>query len=168
MTLSRANVEKILISRLGNKLTAAGLDGTTITGSNASLNDPIGYALRLSGYGVFDITNVADSDLLPVSNTTVDQVLDLAELRTLESVAGNLAVVDQIVGPRRMMLTQLSDQVEKEIARMREKVTALYGIGIGSLDAGTINLDFQEKPTDQWDNAQGSSYMQPYWNPFDA
>lgn len=45
MALTRANVEAILIRRLGGIFEAVGLDGATADGSNEDLNDPIGWAL---------------------------------------------------------------------------------------------------------------------------
>jgi len=148
MAITRANVEATLIKRLGQKMTAAGLDGTTFSGSNTDLNDPIGMALRTIGVSVTDISLVTNSDLSGVTGDQIDALLDIAELRTLQNISGNLTAVDQSVGPRDMSLNQLSNQVEKAIERLTEYIAKVHGYGIGSLDAGTISLDFQEKPSD--------------------
>ena len=47
MSLTRATVEVALIARCGKLLTAVGLDGATVDGTNAALTDPIGEGLRL-------------------------------------------------------------------------------------------------------------------------
>ena len=52
MSLTRAYVEAILIKRCGHLLTVAGLDGTTVAGTNADLGDPIAFALRQLGVAV--------------------------------------------------------------------------------------------------------------------
>ncbi len=143
---TRANVEAIIVRRLGAKLTAAGL-AVTCTGSNADLNDPIGEALRMLGLTVIDPLNIADADVAGVSGDDLSAFLAVTELRTLENISGNLTLVDQSIGPRRMNLGQIADQVEKAIARLTSKIQREYGYGVGALQGGAVSLDFQEKPT---------------------
>src|SRR5690242_14586451 len=99
MSLTRANIETILVKRCGPLMTAAGM-ATTVLGSNADLNDPIGYAVRKAGGSVTSFVAVADADIAGVDELGYDQLLDLAELRTLETILGNLDDVDLRVGPR--------------------------------------------------------------------
>jgi len=68
MTITRANVESILIKRVGKLMTAADMDGSTVGGTNADLNDPIGRALRRIGYTTASIIAVADVDIAGVSS----------------------------------------------------------------------------------------------------
>jgi hypothetical protein len=145
MTITRAEVETILIRRCGSLLTAADLDGTTINGTNVDLNDPIGAALRRMEYTVASLTAVTDLDLAPVSADDVDQLLDLAELRTLENIEGNLDDVDITVGPRSESLNQLSVRVRMKIDTKRREIEKAYGLGLGTLSAGVVTLDFMEK-----------------------
>ncbi len=145
MTITRAEVETILIRRCGSLLTAADLDGTTLNGTNVDLNDPIGAALRQMGYTVASLTAVADSDLQPVATDDIDQLLDIAELRTLENIEGNLDEVDITVGPRSESLNQLSTRVTKKIDTKRSAIEKTYGLGLGTLSAGVVSLDFMEK-----------------------
>lgn len=144
MTVTRANIESVLIRRVGRLLTAAGLDGTTINGTNADLNDPISSALRVLNYTVSSIASVTDTDLLPVTDAHINYLLDVAELRTLESILGNLDLVDIRVGPRSESLSQLADQVQKAIERKTRHITRMYGVGLGGLVAGKIALSFQQ------------------------
>lgn len=125
-------------------MTAAGMDGTTVTGANADLNDPISWALAQMDTPPADITLVTDADLAGVSGEDVYELIDLAELRTLESVSGNLALVDVAVGPRRESLSQLANQVETQIARLQKKIQSMYGITGASISSGVISLGFQE------------------------
>ncbi len=145
MALTRAQVEAILIRRCGKLLTAAGLDGTTITGTNADLNDPIGAAIRQCGGSVADIAAVADGDLAGIGADLYDQLFDLAELRTLESISGNLDDVNVQAGAIREDLGQLSDQVDRKIERKRAQAQRDYGVGLGTLEAGVLALDFMQK-----------------------
>lgn len=145
MTLTRASVESVLIRRTGTLLTAASLDGTTISGSNADLNDPIASALRQCGLTVANIGNVADSDLAALADSDIDKLLDLAELRVLESCLGNLDLVDVKAGPIEEKLGQVGARLEAAITRKRTAITRTYGIGLGTLSAGLIDLGFQQQ-----------------------
>jgi hypothetical protein len=149
MAITRANVEAFLVKRCGSLLTAAGMDGTTVSGSNADLNDPIGYAIRKCGGTVAALASVADSDLAGIDSADYDQLIDIAELRTLESIEGNLDDVDISVGSRRESLNQLAAQVAKKIDRKREQVERAYGVNVGVLEAGVVSLGFQEQNTSE-------------------
>ena len=148
MSLTRIKVETILIRRLGGLLTEAELDGTSTDGGNLDLNDPIGWAIRQCSGTVTNFTTVSDADLASVSSADYDKLLDLAEYRTLQSISGNLAVVDIQVGPRRESLSQLVERIEARIARKLKQIQTDYGFGLGTLEAGVIGLDFMTKGTD--------------------
>lgn len=142
MTITRANAEAVLVRRIGRKMTAAGLDGSTANGTNGDLNDPLATALLDMGLTVQDIANVADADLVAVDN--IPELLDRAELRALESVIGNLDAVNISIGPRSESLGQLSDQCEQAVNRLQAKIAAKYGTA-ASLEGGSLSLDFAEK-----------------------
>jgi hypothetical protein len=144
MSITRANVEAILIRRAGKKMTVAGLDGTTISGSNPDLNDPIGSAILDMGYNPSSIATITDTDVSLVGNS-ISELLDRAELRLLRNIAGNLDLVDIAVGPRKESLSQLHDQIIKQIDKLADDINSKYGSGISALDAGSISLDFQEE-----------------------
>ncbi len=109
MAVTRANVENVLIHRAGALMTKASLDGTTVDGTNTDLADPIAWALRVSGYTSADITNPTTAEVAAAEDD-IDEVVDYAELRTLENVLGNLDDVDTTVGPRSESLSQLATQ----------------------------------------------------------
>ena len=127
---------------------AANLDGLSCSGSNKDLNDPLCTALINGGFQMNDMSQATDADLVNLSTDSVNLVLDLAELRTLENCYGNLALVDITVGPRRENLAQIADQVEKAIIRQQTKIAKYWGIGNGSLSAGSIALNFSEGEDD--------------------
>ena len=147
MTLTRAQVETVLVKRCGPLLTAAGM-AVTYAGANADLNDPIGYAIRKSGGTVATLTTVADSDVTSVDSTLTDQLLDLAELRTLESILGNLDDVDIRVGPRDEKLSQLRTGLEERLKRLQDRVEQEYGVTGVSVETGAVILDFADHNED--------------------
>ena len=149
MALTRANVETLLIRRCGKLLAAAGLDGTTITGANGDLNDPLGWAIRQCGGTVASIVAVADVDLASVAADDYDQLFDLAELRALESILGNLDVVTQTVGGRSENLSDLAARVQTRLTEKRALVERQYGVGVGALQTGVIGLDFMQKDEEE-------------------
>lgn len=144
MALTRANVETILVKRLGPLMTAAGM-ATTVAGSNADLNDPIGYAIRQAGQTVDDLTAVDDTDVARIGSDDYDKLLDVAELRTLESIQTNLDDVDIETGPVSEKRDQLGLRVEKALTRKRAQVARDYGLGLGTLETGVIALGFQQR-----------------------
>lgn len=140
MSLTRADTEFMIVPRVGPALTAAGMDGTTVDGTNASLNGPIGKAVRYLGYTVASAVLVADADVAQVTDAETDQFLDLATLYTLEAVLGNLDDVDIRVGPRSESLSQLAKQLERKIARLSKQL----GTDLPTMEAGYIQLNFRE------------------------
>lgn len=140
MTVTRAKVEEILIRRCGGLLSEAGL-AITYAGANANLNDPIGWAIRQCGGSVSDPVSVTNSDVATVGETDADKLFDLAELRTLESISGNLAVVDLDIGPRSEKLGQLAEMVEKRLARKQQAVRERYGFGMVKVTGRLVRAD---------------------------
>jgi hypothetical protein len=128
---TRAQVEALLIRRTGKLLLKVGLDGTTVNGSNGDLNDPIGWGLRKLGVTPANPVAVADGDVAQV--TRLDALLDLAELRTLENILGNLDLVTAEVGPRKEEFNDLARRLAQMIPRKREQVEAEHDLALGEL-----------------------------------
>ena len=145
---TRAKVEGILIKRVGALMTKASLDGTTVDGTNADLNDPIGWALRQTAYTVSDISAVTTTEVGAVVAGDIDEFLDLAELRTLENVLGNLTLADTKLGPRSVNLGQITKQVEKRIESLNKKLQTQYGWNAPTLEAGLLTEDFAQHADD--------------------
>jgi hypothetical protein len=145
VALTRANVEAILVRRCGRLLTAADLDGTTVSGSNADLSDPIASALRALGYTVASRVAVVDGDLSGVDTADEEALLDVAELRALESALQNFDATDLTVGPRTEKLDQIGKRLENAVTRKRAQVQRDYGIGLSTLEGGVITLSFQQQ-----------------------
>lgn len=144
MAITRINAETILIARVGALMTEADLDGATVDGTNPDLNDPLGVALREMGESVADISAVADADLSGVAEADYNELLDRAELRTLESIEGNYTLVDITTGPRSEKLSQLAAAVQIRKKQLMDRIEKQYGIGGDSFVAGYLIMDFVE------------------------
>ena len=118
------------------------MDGISVS-NNPYLNDPIGSALIGMGVIPADISLITDADVM-LAGDRIQELLDRAELRLLKNIAGNLDLVDIAIGPRKESLSQLHEQVIKEIDTLSAQIAKEYGIGTGTLGTGTIALDFQE------------------------
>lgn len=140
--ITRLKAEVSLIARAGRKMDLVGMN-ISATGTNESLNDPLGMALLGMGLNVADLASVTDTDLAAIED--IPQFLDRAELRLLETIAGNIDLVNITTGPRSEALSDLSKQVEAAITRLTKKIEKQYGSGVGSLQPGVVTLDFAEK-----------------------
>lgn len=143
MTLTRIQVEKELISRASKRMIFVGMDGTTVDGHNANLNNPIATALQLMGITPTNITAIVDADLATVDNSL--KLFDLAEYRLLLNIQGNFDRVDTKVGERSQSFSQFETALDKAIARKEKQLMTDYGIGLGTLTVGSISLNFQQK-----------------------
>lgn len=140
--VTRANVESILIKRLGALLQQADLDGTTIDGSNADLNDPIRWALTYLNISVVSVMSVADVDLDGITLTTLDKFLDLAEYRTLQTINTQLDDVNIRVGPHSQAYSDLLDHVRKAVDTKKQNLKDDYNIGENKLSRALIKSNF--------------------------
>jgi hypothetical protein len=151
MALTRANIETILIQRTGALLTLVSLDGTTVDGTNASLNDPIGYGIRQSGGSTSNFASVSDADVLTVDTTSQDQLIDIAEFRTLQNVLGNYNMPNTKVGPRDEEWGDLGEVISDRLDKKQKLLEELYGFGSRALEGGIIAYDFAEHDFDNVD-----------------
>lgn len=133
--MTRAQAEQMLVVRCGPIMSAADM-ATTDTGSNADLNDPIGYGVRKAGGAVASYALVTDADVATATN--LDLMLDWAEYRLLENLLTNLDDVDIEAGPRSEKLSQLAAQVERRVIRLMDK------LALESANVGVFSLNFAE------------------------
>lgn len=146
MAVTRANIEAIIIKRIGKWLTAAGLDGTTNNGTNSDLNDPIARGVRTLGYSVADVLNVSSSDIAAIEEADYDELFDVAELRALQSCLTNYDKVNLSLGPRSESFDQLRNAMVQAIKLKREQIAADYphDEDARALVGGVLTLDFQQ------------------------
>jgi len=140
VTLTRADAEFLTIASVGPAMTAAGMDGVTVDGTNADLNGPLGRALHDLGHAVASFVLVTDADMALVAVAETGEFLDRLTYYTLEAILGNLDDVDLTVGPRSEKLSQLAAQIERRAKRLRDA----WGIGMAMVTAAVITTDIAE------------------------
>jgi hypothetical protein len=147
MSLTRSQVETILVKRAGKRMAFVEMDNTTVDGTNEDLADPISTALLAMDITPADISDPADSDLEDVDNP--NEFLDRAELRLLENILGNSDAVDITEGPRSERYSQFMTLLETAIARKKKQVEDDYG-ELEGLSTGLVSHNFQTKGDDEW------------------
>lgn len=145
MALTRAMVEAVLVARLRTLLEGAEMAVTT-AGDNVDLAEPLAWAMRQLSTAVADRLAPTDAELALIGNE--DQLLDLAELATLETLATRLDAVDISVGGRSEHYSLAVAQVERAIERKRRTLARAYGWGGEPLRAGPLTLNFATKGDD--------------------
>jgi hypothetical protein len=125
---TRANVENVVIHRLGRLMAQAGRDGTTVDGTNADLDAAISSAVRQVGGSVADISTVTPAEVAAVPDASLDEMVDYAELRAAEDVVADPDDMDPVVRQR----------LEKHIEGVLERVERLYGYWEEDPDLGVI------------------------------
>ena len=122
MAIVLADVEAVVVKRVGAFMTKAKMPTTGTP--NPALADPILWALRALGYSPASIASVTDADLATVATAHVDALLDLTEMRTLESIQTNITAVNTTAGPVSEAWGQLRSDLEKIVPRKRANVAA--------------------------------------------
>lgn len=123
--LTVAKVEEVIEARIGGFIAQV----REITGQpdQPSILESASWSLRKMGYTVADVATVTDDELGEVSAGLVDVVLDLAELRTLRSLPGNLPAIDVVTGPMQTKLSNLLPALEVMIKRRGEEIANEHG-----------------------------------------
>jgi hypothetical protein len=131
MSLTRAQLEVVLLRRVGKLYAAVRLDGTTQDGSNVDLTDPLAATLRQLGIALASPLAVVDADLVDFPVAKLDALLDLAELRALESAhAAAAALVDASLGDLRKSFGQTARALEARITTTRSRIAERHGTAL--------------------------------------
>lgn len=125
MAYTVAQVEGVITKRISAYLTIASM--TSVSSPNTHLADPILWGLRMLGYTPAAIDVVTDSDLSSVPAAHLDALLDLAELRALESVNTRYTRVSGSIGPLREDWGELGTRLAELIKTKRENAAAQHG-----------------------------------------
>lgn len=124
--ITRPDVDHVLQRRLAGYLKRAEMESDA-PGDNEHLTDPLGWAMRLLGYSPALLADVTDDDLATVSMAHIDALLDLAELRTMESIVTNLDDVNITTGPIKTEWSALRSDLLKLLPERRKIVQAMWG-----------------------------------------
>ena len=138
MALTRVVAETVLVKRLGPLMAVGGL-AVTIVGTNADLDDPLAWATRGVDGTTAAYNTVTDAELALV--TDLEDLLTLAEWRTLKNIQGALNAVDLVVGPRDEKFHQFVKQVQQMLDNLEPTIEAM-GVLTKALTAGKLTLNF--------------------------
>lgn len=139
MALTRVIAETILVKRLGPLMAVAEM-AVTIIGTNADLDDPLAWATRGVGGATAAHNTVTDAELALIALADYDDLMLLAEYRTIQNIIGAIDMVDITAGPRSEKLHQFVEQCQGMLALLEDAVADL----VTPLAAGYITLDIAE------------------------
>lgn len=129
-------------------MTWAKLNGSDYDGSNVDLSDPIASALRACGVDPAEPLEPADDDLASLDVADTQRFLDVAELRCLETVWGNLDEVTEQEGTDKQDWNQAKAELRRRIDAKRQDLKDTYGFGYGDVVSGTLELSYTEPDPD--------------------
>ena len=127
--MNRQEVQILLIRRCGEFMLQAKMD-TATDGENEHTADPALWALRMLGYSPASIVSISEAEVAAVAADHVSAFLDLAELRLLENIRGNLTRVSTSL-TREMGVVeswgQLLTQITALVKDRTEKIENMHG-----------------------------------------
>ncbi len=87
----------------------------------------IGWAVRMLGGTTASLTTVTDGEVQAIASGLTDALLDLSELRTLESVQTNLTAVDVTAGPVQQAYSDLAERLVEIVEQKRKLAQNRWG-----------------------------------------
>lgn len=120
-----ADVTAVVQERCGAFLAQANV----LTGDAGapSVNQALAWALRALAYPVDSLRMATDTEVQAVPATLLDAMLDLTELRTLESIQTNLTAVTVKAGPVQEDYNDLASRLGKIVNEKRENAAVRHG-----------------------------------------
>ncbi len=142
MPLTVISLQAVLSARCGTMVVATGQDGSA---ASSFWTDPLTTAARELRITLANPIAVADSDLTAVVQNRVTELLDVAELRSLESALYSNTDVDEKIALGENKWGDIRKDLETAVKRKAEYVMRRYGIGRGTLTGGLVDLPFQQR-----------------------
>lgn len=119
-----AEVTAVVTDRCGAYLAQA----RVLTGdpTKPGVAPAIGWAVRMLGGPTASLTTVTDGEVAAASGS-LDALLDLAELRTLEAIQTNLTAVNVTAGPVQQEYGDLAKRLAEIVTQKQKHTQARYG-----------------------------------------
>lgn len=162
MSMTRAQCETVIISRVGGWMRVVGMDGTTHDGGNADLADPIAQMLRSIGYSTLDAINPCDADFAAIPSSNYEQALSVATLFTMRSILGRFSDVDEWAGTDKQSWNDFGERVQKAIDDYQEDLKNRYGFGYRQKRSPRVN---RIQAGSVWPNMPPPPASVPPWPP---
>lgn len=119
------DVTEIVTNRYAALLAQAqALSGDSFT---PSIEQAIAWALRALGYPTTSLRYAAPADVAAVADGKLDALLDLVELRMLESIQTGFTAVTVKAGPVQEDYNHLADRLAEIVNEKRANVAARHG-----------------------------------------
>lgn len=119
------DVQEIVTNRYAALLAQAqALAGDALT---PNIDHAIAWALRALGYPAASLLYASPAELAAVSADRLDALLDLVELRMLESIQTGFTAVTVKAGPVQEDYNHLADRLGKIVVEKRANVAARHG-----------------------------------------
>ena len=119
------DVQEIVSNRYAALLAQAQtLSGDSFT---PSIEQATAWSLRALGYPVASLRFAAPDELAAVADGKLDALLDLVELRMLESIQTGFTAVTVKAGPVQEDYNHLADRLDKIVNEKRANVAARHG-----------------------------------------
>lgn len=146
---TRAQIETEIAyrARVALAVSEIAVDAVSDVSPRAYLNGPIRQALTALGFDVVDPFAVSDSDLELIAGSDLDDLIDAAELFTLETVLLNFDGIDTKATDLTESWSQYADRLIGIIARKRATLEERIGLDVARPEAGRIRLGSVESWT---------------------
>jgi hypothetical protein len=145
---SVAACEELLIRGARETFDLAGMDASTVNGSNRDLGPPIAAALRLVGVRPASPLRPTDAELALVEQAAEPAFLLACRAEALEAALGRLhARVDLMIGGgagNSYSLSQAAKSIAATIARLRVQFQQWYEGGSGRTEVAPIDSHYHE------------------------
>lgn len=141
MAILVADVKGVLSTRCGATLAMSGLDGTA---TSSLFLDGIASSARELGVTLASPLTVVDADLVGVTQSQISQLLDVAELRTMETALNSFTQCDTKYDTEEIDAASVGRLLADSVKRLSAYVLEKYGIGQAAPTLGNVDLGFQE------------------------
>jgi hypothetical protein len=114
---------------VGNRYAALLAQAQALAGDafTPSSEQAMAWALRALGYPAASLRYVTEAELAAVAADRLDALLDLTELRMLESIQTGFTAVTVKAGPVQEDYNHLADRLDKIVGEKRANVAARHG-----------------------------------------
>lgn len=151
MPMTRAQVETLMVRRLGRLMTYWNLDGSTVDGTNVDVGAALARTLMGLSLTPDDVTSPTDLELEDVAATSYPELLDLTHMYLLEACLDHTDEVREREGVNEQEWNGRIAELRRRYDQKRQEVAERYGEGLGTAGGGAITITWltpEPDPTD--------------------
>lgn len=148
MAVTRAQVEFLMIRRLGRLMHYWNLDGTTVDGTNPDIGAALARGLMGVGITPDDPTSPTDLEVAQCATARYPELFDLTHLHLLEACLDNTDEVRQREGVNEQEWNGRISELRRRYEQKRQDVAERYGEGLALGTSGTVTVQWLEPDPD--------------------